>query len=56
VRSRPRRLSAPAKPPRSRGDVVPPGTSGVLSGRAVWSLMCNRSPFEVAPMARDRVR
>src|SRR4029077_20230700 len=55
VRSRPRRLSAPPRPHRSRGDVIPPGPSDVLSGCAVWSLMCNRSPFEVAPTARDRV-
>src|SRR5689334_12804562 len=55
VRSRPRRLSDAPKPPRSRGDVVDPGPADVLSGCAVWSLMCNRSPFEVAPMARDRI-
>src|SRR5580700_5414513 len=29
-----------------------PLAPGVLSGCAVWSLMCNRSPFEVAPRAR----
>src|SRR5689334_9087609 len=61
VRSRPRRLIDPPRRPHSREDVVPPGPpgppgpSGVLSGCAVWSLMCNRSPFEVAPTARDRV-
>src|ERR1700745_1629751 len=44
----------PPPPPPPRAPRDPPG-SDVLSGRAVWSLMCNRSPFEVAPMARDRV-
>src|SRR5580704_9828105 len=46
VRSTPRRLIGP---PRVPDDAF------VLSGCAVWSLMCNRSPFEVAPTARDRV-
>src|ERR1700745_841926 len=58
VRSRPRRLIDPPRRPHSGEDVVPPGPPGpsdVLSGCAVWSLICNRSPFEVAPTARDRV-
>src|SRR6266536_2574140 len=57
VRSRPRLLHDPGgRPPethRSWGDSIPPDPPG--SGCAVWSLMCNRSPFEVAPRARDRV-
>ena len=56
ARSRPRRVApADATPdplPLPGGSIPrapapPPGLS--------WSLMCNRSPFEVAPWARDRV-
>src|SRR5437899_1596170 len=66
ARSRPRRLrgallaggATPPDPPVTGGmpsPLAPQTPLAVLSGCAVWSLMCNRSPFEVAPGAGPRL-